>query len=239
MKIYIVTGASKGIGHALASILEADGHKILRVARSNPNQLPNLMTLDITENGANQKILDWLKPFLTVATEITLINNAGMIGPIEQIGKLDNQHLKKAIALNITSPITLTNDFVTLTQELPITKNVINISSGAARHVYSGWSIYCTTKAAIDQFSRAMHLEQTHKKYPISVTALAPGVIDTDMQSEIRSSDQSAFPNIDRFVDLKESGNLLSPHESATMILNYLNSPLMQGDNPIADVRDI
>lgn len=239
MKVFIITGASKGIGHALASILEAEGHKVLRVARSNPHQLSNLMTLDITDNDAHQKILEWLKPLLTIATEITLINNAGMIGPIEQVGKLDDQHLQNAIRLNITSPISLTNAFTALTQTLPIVKNVINISSGAGRHVYSGWSIYCTTKAAIDQFSRAMHLEQSDKEYPIYVAALAPGVIDTDMQSEIRSSDPSAFPNIDRFVDLKENGNLLSPHESASMILNYLNSPLMRGDNPIADVRDI
>ncbi len=239
MKIFIITGASKGIGHALATILEAEGHKVLRIARSNPNQLPNLMPLDITDKHANKKILDWLKSFLPLATEITLINNAGMIGPIEQIGQLDNEHIEKAIALNITSPLTLTNDFISLTQALPIPKNVINISSGAGRHVYSGWSIYCTTKAAIDQFSRTMHVEQEKQKYPINITALAPGVIDTEMQDEIRNSDETAFPHIHRFIDLKESGKLLSPHDSATMIINYLNSPLMQGDNPIADVRDL
>lgn len=239
MKIFIVTGASKGIGHAIATILEAEGHKVLRIARSNPNQLPNLMPLDITKKEANQKILEWLTSFLSLATEVTLINNAGMIGPIAQIGALDNAHIAAAIALNITSPITLTNDFIALTQTLPILKNVLNISSGAGRHVYSGWSIYCTTKAAIDQFSRAMQVEQQNKAYPIHVSALAPGVIDTDMQVEIRQSDKMAFPHIDRFIDLKEQGQLLSPHESATLILNYLRSPLMQGDNPIADVRDI
>ncbi|UNM97312.1 SDR family NAD(P)-dependent oxidoreductase [Ignatzschineria rhizosphaerae] len=239
MKIFIITGASKGIGNALATILESEGHKVLRIARSNPDNLSNLMPLDITTDNANTKILKWLKPLISLATEITLINNAGMIGPIEQIGQLDNAHLEKAIALNVIAPISLTNDFAALTQDLPISKNVINISSGAGRHVYSGWSIYCTTKAAIDQFTRAMHVEQTTKPYPIYVSALAPGVIDTDMQVEIRGSKKTAFPNIDRFVDLKENGNLLSPHESATMILNYLNSPLMKGDNPIADVRDI
>lgn len=239
MKVFIITGASKGIGNAIASILESEGHKVLRVARSNPDNHPNLMALDITSKNANDQILSWLKPLISLATEITLINNAGMIGPIEQVGQLDNTHIEKAIALNVTTPISLTNDFVALTQDLAIPKNVINISSGAGRHVYSGWSIYCTTKAAIDQFSRAMHIEQATKPHPIYVTALAPGVIDTDMQVEIRSSQKTAFPNIDRFIDLKEKGNLLSPYESATMILNYLNSPLMQGDNPIADVRDI
>lgn len=239
MKIFMITGASKGIGHAIANILEAEGHKVLRIARSNPNQLPNLMQLDLTDAHANEKILNWLQPLLALATEITLINNAGMIGPIEQVGNLNQAHIAQAIELNITSPITLTNDFVALTQALPITKNVINISSGAGRHVYSGWSIYCTTKAAIDQFSRALHVEQANQKYPIHVTALAPGVIDTDMQIEIRSSNRQAFPHIDRFVELKEHGKLLSPHESATMILNYLNSPARKTHDPIADVRDL
>lgn len=239
MKVFIVTGASKGIGHALATILEAEGHKVLRVARSNPSHLPNLMELDLTDESANQKILAWLKPYLTIATEITLINNAGMIGPIEQIGELDTTHLQQTIALNITSPMTLSNAFVALTQALPIQKNIVNISSGAGRSVYSGWSVYCTTKAAIDQFSKALHLEQSTKPYPIFVTALAPGVIDTDMQVEIRSSNATSFPNIDRFIELKENNQLLSPHQSATMILNYLNSPLMKSGNPLADVRHI
>lgn len=239
MKIYIVTGASKGIGHALATILESESHKVLRIARSNPNNLPDLMQLDITDPSATERINAWLTPYLPLATEITLINNAGMIGPIEQVGALAPAHIDAAIALNITAPIKLANAFTALIQDLPIPKNIINISSGAGRHVYSGWSIYCTTKAAIDQFSRAFQVEQQSQKYPIYITALAPGVIDTDMQGEIRQSKASAFPSVARFVDLKESGNLLSAHASAAMILNYLNSPLMAGNNPIADVRDL
>lgn len=239
MKVFIVTGASKGIGNALASILEAEGHKVLRVARTNPNGLENLMTLDLTDQASPEKIMDWLKPFLILATEVTLINNAGMIGPIDQVGLLRDEHISQAMMLNVTSPIILSNHFASVVQALPIQKNIINISSGAGRHVYSGWSIYCTTKAAIDHFSRAFQVEQTSKIHPIRVTSIAPGVIDTDMQVEIRLSNKDAFPNIDRFVDLKESGHLLSPHQSAEMIINYLNSPLMDGDNPIADVRDI
>ena len=239
MKIFIITGASKGIGNALATILESEGHKVLRIARSNPNALPDLMQLDITKEDAPSHIMRWLHPYLPIATEITLINNAGMIGPIEQVGALDATHTEAAITLNITAPINLTNAFTALVQDLPMTKNIINISSGAGRHVYSGWSIYCTTKAAIDQFSRAFHVEQQNKAHPIYISSLAPGVIDTDMQREIRASQKSAFPALERFVDLKASGNLLSPHESAMMILNYLHSPRMKGDNPIADVRDI
>ena len=239
MNITIITGASRGIGHALATILESEGHKVLRIARSNPNNLPNLLTLDLTQRESNAKIIEWLKPLLPLATSLTLINNAGIIGPIDKVGKLDDTGISDAIALNVTAPITLTNHFTALVQDLPIPKFVVNISSGAGRHVYEGWSIYCTTKSAIDQFSRAMHLEQQSQPYPIYVTALAPGVIDTDMQVEIRQSTTDSFPNVARFKDLKSSGNLLSPHDCAGLILQYLDSPLMKGDNPIADVRDL
>ncbi len=239
MKVYIITGASKGIGHAMATILEAEGHKVLRIARSNPNNLPNLLTLDITESVATNRIIEWLTPFLPIATEINLINNAGIVEPINLVGELDDEKMTQAIALNITALVRLTNAFVNSVQSLAITKNVMNISSGAGRHVYEGWSIYCMTKAAVDHFSRAMHLEQTEQKHPIQVVAIAPGVIDTDMQNTIRGSNKEAFPNVERFKAMKASGSLLSPQECASKLLSYLHSPLMQTNGAIADIRDI
>lgn len=239
MKIYIVTGGSRGIGHALATILEAEGYKVLRVSRNNPDQLPNHIALDLTQPGAAEQVIAWLEPYLHIASEITLINNAGVVQPIEQIGKLDSSAIAKAIDINIKAPIELSNRFVEATQNLPIMKRIVNISSGAGRHVYSGWSIYCATKAAIDHFSRALHLEQKQHQHPIYVTALAPGVIDTDMQVEIRASSPTAFPHIERFLQLKEQNQLLSPHQAAEAIIRYFNSPLMTGDEPIADIRDL
>src|SRR5699024_7757544 len=128
MKVFIITGASKGIGHALATILEAEGHKVLRIARTNPNQLPNLMTLDITEDQASQTIMNWAKPFLGIASEITLINNAGMIGPIAQIGNLMQEHVQQAITLNVTAPITLSNAFVALKIGRASCREIVNMT---------------------------------------------------------------------------------------------------------------
>lgn len=239
MKVYIITGASRGIGNSLASILEAEGHKVLRVARTNPAGFSNLMTMDITAPEATLRIMEWLTPLLPLATEVTLINNAGVIEPIQKIGALNTNAIHRAIAINVTAPIELSNAFVALTQSLPITKRIINISSGAGRHVYEGWSIYCTTKAAIDHFSRALYLEQQSMKYPIAITALAPGVIDTDMQKDIRGSEQSAFPNVTRFIEMKESGALLTPHECAEKIIAYIQRPNILSDDPITDIREM
>ena len=105
MKIYIITGGSRGIGHALATILEAEGYKVLRVSRNNPDQLPNHIALDLTQPGAAEQVIAWLEPYLHIASEITLINNAGVVQPIEQIGKLDSSAIAKAIDINIKAPI--------------------------------------------------------------------------------------------------------------------------------------
>ena len=71
----------------------------------------------------------------------------------------------------------------------------------------------------------------------VRVNALAPGVIDTDMQVHLRSADASQFPDIGNFVGMKEKGVLSSPSEAAARVLAVLARPDF-GANPVADVRD-
>ena len=89
--LYIITGASKGIGEALANQLEQDNtNEVLRLARTNPNALPNLITVDLTDESASVKAMtDWLNPRLTEATSVTLINNAGTVEPMGVLGKIN------------------------------------------------------------------------------------------------------------------------------------------------------
>jgi hypothetical protein len=67
--------------------------------------------------------------------------------------------------------------------------------------------------------------------------SLAPGVIDTDMQTEMRSSDSAKFPEVQRFIDMKTSGQLASPQQAAARVLAWLDRPDF-GSKPVADVRD-
>ncbi|MGQ3198153.1 MAG: SDR family NAD(P)-dependent oxidoreductase, partial [Hydrogenophaga sp.] len=67
--------------------------------------------------------------------------------------------------------------------------------------------------------------------------SLAPGVIDTDMQSQLRAGDSAAFPDLERFVELKRQGQLTSPAEAAARVLAWLERPDF-GTQPVADVRD-
>ncbi len=239
-EIYIITGASRGIGAALATQLEEDGATVLRLARTNPKNYPNLTTGDITEYAATlTKINQWLEPKLNDATNITLINNAGVVEPIGLVGDLELNAIEAAISINMTAVIALTNGFIKLLRTFKGEKKILNISSGAARKPYRGWGLYCATKAAVDHFSRVVAEEEKEAQYPVTIASLAPGVIETSMQERIRASRAEDFPHLDRFLRLKAEDSLATPEETATAIIRYLKSNLMSNENPIVDLREI
>lgn len=239
-EIYIITGASRGIGAALATELEERGATVLRLARSNPDNHPNLITGDIRDYPSTLATIDrWLSPKLDNAKRITLINNAGIVEPIGLVGDLDLKEIEAAIAINLTAVITLTNGFIQQLKGFKGEKKILNISSGAARKPYKGWGLYCATKAAVDHFSRVVAEEERAAQYPVTIASLAPGVIETSMQERIRASRAEDFPHLERFLRLKEEDSLATPEETATAIIHYLNSGLMSNSEPIVDLREL
>lgn len=236
-EVYIVTGASRGIGHAVATQLEQRGHTVVRMARSNPNELDNLTECDVTSERAAELLKDVLKTY-EGSEAYTLINNAGIVEPIGVMGLVENDVIARAIEVNVTAPIQLANTFIQQLQNVKATKRIMNISSGAGRKTYDGWGVYGTTKAAIDHFSRIIFDEQKKMTQPIDIVAIAPGIIDTDMQTVIRSSSAESFPPLQRFLDYKEEGTLATPEETAERLIAYVQSDRM-GTEPTADVRDL
>ena len=96
---------------------------------------------------------------------------------------------------------------------------------------------YCAAKAGMDHFTRCVALEEALKKNGARLCSLAPGVIDTGMQEQLRAADTNAFPDKSSFLKLKTSGALASPEDAAQKVL----AVLMRADfgvNPVADVRD-
>jgi benzil reductase ((S)-benzoin forming) len=96
---------------------------------------------------------------------------------------------------------------------------------------------YCAAKAGMDHFTRCVALEEAGKPNGARVCSLAPGVIDTGMQVELRNADPSQFPDIRTFIGLKEKGALDSPARAAARVLAFLARDTF-GANPVADVRD-
>jgi NAD(P)-dependent dehydrogenase (short-subunit alcohol dehydrogenase family) len=114
-------------------------------------------------------------------------------------------------------------------------KRIVHISSGAGRNAYPGWSVYCATKAALDMHAQAVVLDGDKS---VRICSLAPGVIDTGMQAEIRSTPEQNFPMRERFVQLKAAGELASPEDCARSVVEYLMSSRF-GDKPVADLRNL
>jgi benzil reductase ((S)-benzoin forming) len=88
----------------------------------------------------------------------------------------------------------------------------------------------------MDHFTRCVALEEDAKPHGAKLCSLAPGVIDTDMQVDLRSADASKFPDVGSFVGLKEKGALDSPEQAAAKVLAFLARADF-GSNVVADVR--
>jgi len=240
MNIYIITGASKGIGLELAKQLSSEGHFVIGIART-ISKLGGVKFIraDLSETEKLEALMEEIivdSP--REAVSFTLINNAGMVDPIGLIGNVHAGEITNAIAVNLTAPIILSNAFISSLINFQGSKRIINISSGAGRNAYEGWGAYCTTKAGLDQFTRVVALEQGNVEHPVDIVSIAPGIIDTGMQETIRGSLEEAFPLLDRFIDYKEKGLLSSAEQTASQLIAFMESEDFKKVSTIADIRD-
>ncbi|WP_420553403.1 (S)-benzoin forming benzil reductase [Tenacibaculum aiptasiae] len=240
MDIIIITGGSKGIGKALVEKYASKNYKVYTLSRS-INNLKNCIeiSVDLSNNKTTQEAFSTLLEELKNIniTSITLINNAGRLGVISNLENIAVDDISKSIQLNTTTPLILSSLFIKNLENLNCKKQIINISSGAATKPYEGWSVYCTSKAAIDMMTKAIAAEQNELENGVKCVAIYPGVVDTNMQTTIRSTDKKDFKNLQRFIDLKENNELYTPEYVAESIysIDTLNK-LKNGD--IVDIRN-
>lgn len=239
----IVTGHSRGLGAALAENLLSRGIAVLGLARGRNPGLAERHPGRLAE--AEIDLSDWkalaawlageaLAAFLAGCGRALLINNAGTVQPVSRLGQQDPAAIARAVNLNLTAPLLLANAFAAASSAA-VERRIMHISSGAARSPYAGWDIYCATKAALDHHARSAGLEDLPG---LRIASVAPGVIDTDMQAEIREVSPERFPLKERFVALKRDGSLTGPDESAERLVRYLLSEGF-GQMPVADVREL
>ncbi len=249
MDLYIITGASRGMGLQLALQLILPGNSLLCISRqTNPllselaeqQQVPLAQwTMDLQDaTQAAQDLQTWLKPQLAKLDNIALINNAGMIPQIAPLSDVPAADIARALRVGIEAPMLLTAAFLQATAHFNGLKKVLNISSGLGRRAMASQAGYCAAKAAMDHFTRCLALEEALKPHGARVCSLAPGVIDTDMQVQLRSASDANFPDKSAFIGMKDQGSLTSPHEAAGRLIAYLSRSDF-GSNPVADVRDV
>lgn len=225
--VFFITGSSRGIGKALAEAVlnENENNQVVGLSRSNSLEHSRFVHVqaDLSENvsGLARELFQQYRP----SKKVVLVNNAGTLGQATYLGNIDNQALNKAFALNISAPAVLMNEFIRSYGEKELQQIILNISSGAGKSAVDGWSAYCASKAALDMLSEVAAVEAGKKGSSVKVFALAPGVVDTDMQAEIRKADKQDFSRVEHFVRLKEEGELSSAESVAQQILKLLNNP--------------
>ncbi len=249
MELVILTGASRGLGRAMAVQLLAADRLLLTISRRPDDSLQAMAAergarleqwaLDLSHGvGVAARLEAWLRRQDAARfSAATLINNAGLLGRVGPLQEADADSIAAALRVGLEAPALLAGAFLRATDGWGIPRKVLNISSGAGRRAIAGWSVYCAAKAGLDQLSRAMAEDEALRQNGAKIVSLAPGVIDTDMQVEIRAADAAGFPDRPRFHELKASGQLASASDAAARALAYLARPDF-GVQPVADVRD-
>lgn len=248
-RVYVVTGSSRGLGEAVANALVAHDALVVGMARGASRALEAKAARGarVEQLGCDLAAVDDLDAMLSKllnrlplarCTLVALINNAGILEPVGSVGTLEAAALARHFAVNLVAPAILTNVFLRETAALSASRRVLNVSSGAARHAIAGWGAYCASKAGLDHLARTVAAEQRELANGARIVALAPGVIDTDMQAVVRSQPKTRFPQVERFVEMYRSGTLVEPEEAARRIATFLHSEAF-GTEEIADLRQM
>lgn len=223
--VTLVTGASRGIGKAIVEILlKNETCKVVVVARSQAplEALQNKYSADrvayvagdITAPETSKKAVDLAISKFGQLNAV--IANAGVLDPIGPIETTDLNQWKKLYDINFFSVTEL------IKQSMPHLKKtngrVIGVSSIAAFVEFSGWYAYGSSKAALNHLMLSLAAEEKD----IQAIAIAPGIVDTEMQSEIRSvHGKNMDPeNFKQFIDLHEGEKLVPPEAPGTVYAN-------------------
>jgi NAD(P)-dependent dehydrogenase (short-subunit alcohol dehydrogenase family) len=202
----VITGASRGLGAGLAAEFARRGLRLGLCARSQPALVDSDAVVSERVDVRDEQALDGFAD--RVADRFGAIdlwiNNAGVLDPIGPIRELAVHAFREHIDINLTGVFLGTRVYVRHLRACGARGVLVNISSGAAWHGYHGWSAYCASKAAVERLTECVQLEEGEY---LRAHAVAPGVIDTDMQVRVRASAPEQFPDVGRFQELKRAGH--------------------------------
>jgi NAD(P)-dependent dehydrogenase (short-subunit alcohol dehydrogenase family) len=241
----ILTGASRGLGLAMAEQRLARGDFLLAMARRHTElSVPagsELLSwaVDLADPlAAAQRLEAWLEQQDGTAWQsASLINNAGVVSQLAPLASVTAPDLSHALRVGLEAPLLLTAAFLRATARWTVPRKVLLISSGLGRRPMAGSVSYCAAKAGMDHLARALALEEAARPHGARVVSLAPGVIDTDMQIQLRAADPVLFPERERFAGLKAGGHLDTPAQAAEKVLRILDREDF-GAHAVADVRE-
>ncbi len=229
--LYIITGGSKGLGAAIAEQALLNNSCVITISRTENKNIKNENLIQIKHDLSapfeqTQKMFNFIfsKIDFKNCNHIFFINNAAQIQPVAEIGKLNSTDIQKHIYLNYTVPVLLTNWLMSKKVNQSGYKVVAQISSGASSFAITNWSIYCSSKAALEMFNSVMQIQTASDKKTKAFT-YSPGIMDTGMQKIIRNLKKSDFPEVSRFVKYKKTNELRSADSVAKHFVKLISNP--------------
>jgi benzil reductase ((S)-benzoin forming) len=229
-KTAVITGASRGIGAGMARVFHAEGLNLALCSRGEP-ALPEgdhvlALRADVTDPDAIDALVE--RATARFGSIDLWINNAGVLAPIGMLRDLDSAEVKEHMEINVLGVFHGTRAYVRHLRQTRRGGVLVNISSGAARRGFAGWSAYCASKAAVDLMTECVAIEEAATG--LRAYAVAPGIIDTAMQELIRSQRAEDFPDVDRFRQMKRDDAFSSETHVARELLKLaFQSPPAQG----------
>lgn len=220
----ILTGATGGLGRCIVQEIHSQNKagradKLICCYR-NEDKFANLFSgieTDITKYKTYEEddfgLL--LKNGEILESEfIVLILNAFSIAPIKAVGEYTQNEIDGMISGNIKSNVNLINGIVGISNKINKKLRIINLDSGAASFPLKGWGNYCASKAYMNAFLGVVALENPK----FEIVSFDPGVMDTDMQTQIRECSDMVFDKVEEFRAYKENGRLRQPEYVAAQI---------------------
>jgi benzil reductase ((S)-benzoin forming) len=224
---FLITGTSRGIGHALAKYYSQKG-TVYGISRSTSDLDIEQLQCDLTNY---EQLKSQLNNFLSEVNEIdTVILNAGVLGKIQSISEANINELKETMEINLWSQKIILD--LLIHKKI---KNVIAISSGAAVKGSYGWSGYSLSKAALNMLIQLYADEYKDIKF----IALAPGLVHTHMQDQLAKVDTNKYKNIKRLHDARGTKDMPQPDEFIKLYNSKLSKILEANSGSFIDIRKI
>jgi benzil reductase ((S)-benzoin forming) len=233
-----ISGASGGIGQALAKAVPWDDARVVGISRERPAGAIEHLKADLADPST------WPAVGVSFRRElegfngehVAFIHAAGANDPIGFAGEVESDAYLRNVLLNSAAPQVLGQLFLAAIRSLQARCHLIMLTSGAAQSVYPGWSSYGAGKAAIDQWVRNVGAEQDQRG-SVQVLSVAPGTVDTAFQQRLRDMPEADFPRRQKFLDLYEQGNLSDPQYVAGKIWALTSLDLDNGS--VIDLRKL
>jgi benzil reductase ((S)-benzoin forming) len=232
-----ISGASGGIGQGLVRTIPWEGSWVIGIGRHQAPGTDAHVAADLSEPEAWERVAySFAKELAAFDGErVVFVHAAGTLTPMGFAGEVDSARYFTNVILNSAAPQALGHLFLGETSDVPAKRQLVMLTSGAARSVYPGWTSYGAAKAGMDQWVRNAGAEQ-ELRGGAEVLAIAPGTVDTAMQALMRETPEQDFPNRQKFIDLNAAGKLASPDDVGRAIWSLLDAGLPNGS--VIDLRD-